>query len=87
MVDFALKQNPYTKEETILVGDRLYTDIRCGKKAGVDTVLVLTGETTNADVSASVEKPNYVENSVATLYKKWKKDRQYLHHNEESEVG
>ena len=87
MVDFALKQNPNTKEEPMLVGDRLYTDIRCGKKAGVDTVLVLTGETTNADVSASVEKPNYVENSVATLYKKWRKDRQYLHHNEESEVG
>ena len=57
------------------------------ENAGVDTVLVLTGETTNADVSASVEKPNYVENSVATLYKKWRKDRQYLHHNEESEVG
>ena len=33
-------------EEVILVGDRHYTDIMAGINAGIDTLAVLTGETT-----------------------------------------
>ena len=44
MVDIALRENPFSKEETVIVGDRFYTDIACGNASGVETVLVLTGE-------------------------------------------
>ena len=32
------------KSQAVFVGDRMYTDILCGVKAGVDTIAVLTGE-------------------------------------------
>lgn len=51
-----------TKDEMCIFGDRLYTDIALGKKHGVCSVLVLTGETTTADVVAATEadQPDYV---------------------------
>ena len=49
MVESALKLNHYPKEKTLIVGDRLYTDILCGYSAGVETALVLTGEATKEE--------------------------------------
>ena len=50
------------REDMCIFGDRLYTDIALGKKHGVCSVLVLSGETTKADVeSADVcDRPDYV---------------------------
>ena len=39
-----------TPEETVLVGDRIYTDIACGVNAGIDTAFVLSGEGVPADI-------------------------------------
>ncbi len=39
-----------TKEETVLVGDRIYTDIACAVNAGVDAAFVLSGEGVEADI-------------------------------------
>ena len=49
MVELALQRNHYRKEETLIVGDRLYTDILCGYHAGVETVLVLSGGATEEE--------------------------------------
>ena len=45
-----------------IFGDRLYTDIALGKKHGVCSALVLSGETTEADVEAADagDRPDYV---------------------------
>lgn len=67
MVEYALHNTGYTKEQALVVGDRLYTDIACGLRAGVDTALVLTGEATIADVKAGQEKPDFIFPSVAEL--------------------
>ena len=50
----------YTAEETALIGDRLYTDIRCGLNAGILSILVLSGETTKEMLMASDIKPDVV---------------------------
>ena len=71
MVYAAMKQNHYTKQETLVVGDRLYTDILCGYRAGVETALVLTGEAKKEDVEASDYKPDYIFDSIAALHKNW----------------
>lgn len=72
MVDYALKLNHYRKEEALVVGDRMYTDILCGKNAGVDTALVLSGEATLEDIGAGTERPEFIFDSIAGLHKAWK---------------
>ena len=60
MALLAMEQYGYTPEETLLIGDRLYTDIACGVRAGIDAALVLSGESTLADVESSPEKPTHI---------------------------
>lgn len=69
MIEYALKSTHYTKEETIIVGDRLYTDILCGKNAGVETALVLTGEATLDDVEKEKIYPDHIFSSIAELHR------------------
>ena len=64
MVELAIKETNFTKVQTILLGDRLYTDIKSGVRAGVDTVLVLSGEATLKDLAASDVKPTYVMKDI-----------------------
>lgn len=51
---------------TLMVGDRLDTDIAFGKSGGVGTLLVLSGIASTADVTPA-NAPDYVLNSVADL--------------------
>ncbi|MDO5521741.1 MAG: HAD-IIA family hydrolase [bacterium] len=71
IVEFAMQLNEFSREETLIVGDRLYTDILCGKQAGVDTALVLTGEATLQDIEQSECQPDYIFDSIDGLYKEW----------------
>ena len=50
-----------------IVGDRLTTDIAMGLKAGLTTVLVLTGVTNNAILQASSIRPHYVIDNIGKL--------------------
>ena len=60
----AMDKTGYTKEETAVIGDRIYTDVKSGINAGATTVLVLSGETTREILDASPEKPDYVMESA-----------------------
>ncbi len=46
--------------ETLMVGDRLYTDIACGDNTGVDTALVLSGETKQNHLEETPHSPTWV---------------------------
>lgn len=72
IVQFAMKKAGMMKAQALLVGDRLYTDIACGNRAGIDTALVLTGEATKEDVEHSSYHPTYLMDSIAALHKEWK---------------
>jgi ribonucleotide monophosphatase NagD (HAD superfamily) len=56
-------------ERSLIVGDRLYTEIRMGIEAGVDTALVLTGETDLPMLSETAGRfhPTYVLPSIAEI--------------------
>lgn len=50
MALLAMERTGFSPEQTVLLGDRLYTDVACGVNAGIDTVFVLSGEGTMADI-------------------------------------
>lgn len=54
-------------KQAVMVGDRLDTDIAAGQKAGMTTVLVLTGLTTRDDLSASSILPDLVFPDLPTM--------------------
>ncbi|MBE6541810.1 MAG: HAD-IIA family hydrolase [Ruminococcaceae bacterium] len=59
------------KEDMLIFGDRLYTDIATGKRHGITACLVLTGETKTSDVDAASEeeKPDIMLDSLASAEK------------------
>ena len=74
MIYYALSQNKnYTVTQTVVIGDRLYTDIASGINAGVDTCVVYTGEATKEDVKTTIFKPTFEYQSVKELLLDMKK--------------
>ena len=60
MPTLAMAHTGYSKEETAVVGDRIYTDVKSGLNAGITGILVLSGETTREILEASDVKPHLV---------------------------
>jgi len=59
IMDCALSQSGSTPEETVMVGDRLYTDIAItGYVPGLRSALVLTGESTREDIPGAEVSPD-----------------------------
>lgn len=69
VVQLCLKLSGFSKEETLVVGDRLYTDIACGINGGVDTCVLFTGEAQKKDLQDTPYKPDYEFDTVLDLYK------------------
>lgn len=55
------------RRKVAVVGDTLESDIAGGKKAGLVTILVLSGSTKPEDLAASPVKPDYVLPSLGAL--------------------
>ena len=69
MIELAIEQTGFKKEEAIILGDRLYTDIASGSNAGIDTALMLSGESTMEDVeNFDGTKPTYIFDNIRTFY-------------------
>ena len=68
MLLLAMEKYGYSKEETLMIGDRVYTDIASGYNAGVDTVLVLSGEGTVEDAQNSDTKPTHIMQNIREVY-------------------
>ena len=67
VVEMCLLDSGFLKEETIVVGDRLYTDIACGINAGVDTCVLFTGEAKKEDMADTPYKATYEFEDVKTF--------------------
>lgn len=68
MVQFSMKKYGYNENETVVIGDRLYTDIATGINAGVTSICVLTGEAKLEDCISGEYKPEFVYESVKELW-------------------
>ena len=67
MALLAMEKFGHGKEQTVLIGDRLYTDIACGVNAGIDTIFVLSGEGTREDLKTSDAQPAWVYDDIAAV--------------------
>ena len=65
MLRSALNQIDAHSESTVMVGDRMDTDVVAGIEAGLDTILVLTGSTRREDVERFPWRPGRVLDSIA----------------------
>ena len=64
----AIEKTGFSKDEAMVMGDRLYTDIACGVNAGISTCFVLSGEGTMEDVEKSDVKPEFIIQDIRELY-------------------
>ena len=69
MPELAMEKTGYTKKETAVIGDRIYTDVKSGLRAGALAVLVMSGETTKEILDASEDKPDLVLESAKEIIK------------------
>jgi len=67
MPQLAMNRWGYTKDETVVIGDRIYTDIRSGLNAGCTGILVLAGESTLQTLAESDIKPHLVLQDAGKL--------------------
>src|SRR3954470_7036607 len=67
MMRSALNRIEAHSETTIMIGDRMETDIISGLEAGMRTVLVLTGVTTRTDAERHPYRPSRIVDSIADL--------------------
>ncbi len=67
MMRFALNKLDAHSETTVMVGDRMDTDVKSGLEAGLRTVLVTTGSTRPDQIEMFPYRPTEVVDSVADL--------------------
>ncbi len=67
MPQLAMERLGCSKEETCVIGDRIYTDVKSGLNAGVTAILVMSGETTPKILAESAEKPHLVLDNVSEI--------------------
>jgi len=67
MMRSALKILGVKREDAIVIGDRMDTDVRCGLESELDTLLVLSGITDRNGINQFPYRPRYVLNGVIDI--------------------
>ena len=67
MPELAMDKLGISKEQTCVVGDRIYTDVKSGLNAGCIGILVMSGETTYEILEQSPDKPHLVMESAREI--------------------
>ncbi|HZW02594.1 MAG TPA: HAD-IIA family hydrolase [Anaerolineaceae bacterium] len=68
MMRSALNYLGVHSEDTVMIGDRMDTDIIAGVMSGLETVLVLSGVMSEAEVEKYPYRPTQMVNSIADLH-------------------
>jgi 4-nitrophenyl phosphatase len=71
MFQQALARMGSRPEETVMIGDRLETDILGGQRAGLKTIMVLSGVHTEADIEKQGIHPDWIFRDIGELTQAW----------------
>ena len=63
----ALKKIDCRREDAVIIGDRMDTDIIAGIESEIETVLVLSGVTTEADLRKFAYRPDLILKTIAEI--------------------
>ena len=69
MMRHAMNALKVQREDTVIIGDRMDTDIIAGIESMIETVLVLSGCTAKEDLNDFPYAPNYILNGVGDVLK------------------
>lgn len=67
MLEAAMMRMGVSPDETVMIGDRLDTDVLAGRRAGTTTVLVLTGVSTRDDLVMAEALPDLIVSDLPSL--------------------
>jgi NagD protein len=67
MMRIALRRLGVKREDTIVIGDRMDTDVICGLESEIDTLLVLSGISDHKTIDQFPYRPQYILNGVKDL--------------------
>jgi NagD protein len=67
MMRHAINKIGCKREDTLIIGDRMDTDIVAGIESGIETALVLSGITSREDLAKYPYQPNYVLDRAADI--------------------
>ena len=67
MMRTALRTLDAHSEDSVMIGDRMDTDIVAGLESGLRTILVLTGVTAREQVERFPYRPTWIKESVAQI--------------------
>jgi 4-nitrophenyl phosphatase len=71
MFEAALRLLGTLPSETLMIGDRLNTDIEGARRLGLQTALVLTGVATREQAETSPQPPDRIYSDLAALVQDW----------------
>ena len=74
MIRIVMEKFGFAPAQTVVVGDRVYTDIASGVRAGVDTIGVLSGEASLEDFRRSETPPSWLFRNVREIFEAMKRD-------------
>ncbi|WP_258617824.1 HAD-IIA family hydrolase [Vibrio alginolyticus] len=67
VIDTIIDEYNINRSDIIMVGDRLYTDIAMANNAGIDSILVLSGDTTRDEVENEPNSASYVLKDISRI--------------------
>jgi len=71
MLELAMSQLGGSLADTVMLGDRLDTDIQGANALGISSILILTGVSSRRDIDESHAKPTLVVENLASLVQRW----------------
>ncbi|MBU2933892.1 HAD-IIA family hydrolase [Vibrio cyclitrophicus] len=67
VIEFLMKEKNIASDEIVMIGDRLYTDIAMANNASIDSILVLSGDTSRDEVENEPNSATFILRDISRI--------------------